>query len=580
VSVAENGRGRKCVNARVLALLVSVAVGCQVLLIGQASPAADTRDASVEVDTSPSWGYPALIETEEVGDALFPSLDLNDAGNGVAVWIQTPEPYGPVHSVWANRYSTSSGWAGPEQISSTDNLDCSNARAAVDPEGNILVVWTSFGDGAFSIWSIRYSVGAGWGTPVMIDPNPTVSTILADVAFDGNGNAFAFWLEYGSVKSSRYVDGIGWGPKESVSTHWGYAQPASFGVDSQGNAIAVWYDQTDINSAMNRVWCNRYVVGVGWGMDELLMSASGLSDPSVVVDETGNAVALWRVAKSDAAFSPRDIWTSRYTVGTGWSSPEMIEETTGYPWSVKLAGDGSGNCIAVWEDLDTITSTFTLWTKKYSPLNGWSPKVEVGTSGYSPAIDINHDGLAVLIWLEWTQGVVLSSRCTPQTDWTQPELVGTYGNQDLCIAVDAGGNAIAAWMMWEDRSNILGNSYGGTPEVISATVSVNPETVNLASKSKWITVYIELPDGFDVSSINVDSIRLNGQFPATGPSDIVDYDKDKVKELMVKFDLQKMFRSGSLEASQTFTVTITGLMAQGMMFEGSDTVTLLSTHSS
>ncbi|MFH1579237.1 MAG: hypothetical protein ABIE25_03670 [Thermoplasmatota archaeon] len=504
---------------------------------------------------------------------------MNEEGYGVAVWIQSAEPEGLVHSIWANRYSTSEGWAGPVQVSSTEGLDCTVARAAVDPQGNIIVVWTSFGNGAFNIWSIRYSVGEGWGVAEPIDPSPTVSTLLADVVCDSNGNAFAFWLEYGAVKSSRYVDGVGWGPAESVSTHGGYAQPASFGVDSHGNAIAVWYDGGDYNSAMHRIWCNRYVVGVGWGLDELLMSAPGVANPSVVVDDAGNAVALWFEPKSDAGFAPRDVWSSRFTVGAGWGSPEMIEGITNYLWSMNLAGDGSGNAIAVFEELDTITTSFHLWTKKYSPLTGWSPKVEVGTSGFSPAIDINHDGLAVLIWLEWNQGTVSSSRCTPQTDWTQPELVGTEGSQDLCIAVDGNGNAIAAWMLYDERSNIYGNEYGVPLEVISATVAIKPEALNPGSMGKWITAYIELPEGFEISDVVVDSIRLNGQFPATGPSDFVDYDKDKVKELMVKFDLQSVLHTCPEIVGKTFTATITGTLTSGIMFEGSDTITLLAPRS-
>ena len=565
-------------RARILAVLTCVVLGCQVLLIGQTQVTDDAHKASIRVDTSIGWDEPALIENEEVGDAMFPKIAMNEAGYGVVAWQQTPLPEGLVHTIWVNRYSISSGWAGPEKISSTDDLDCVEVRTDIDTQGNVLAVWTAFGNGAFSIWSNKYSVGHGWGTPEMIDPNPTVSTLLADVMFDDTGNAFAFWLEYGAVKSSKYVSGTGWGPKESVSTHGVYSQPASFGLDSHGNVIAVWYDDDLYGSQTHRVWCNRYVAGIGWGTDELLMSSPGIADALVAVDDAGNAMALWYEAKTDAIFGPKNIWSSRYDVGTDWSVPELIQETTGDTWNMELAGDGSGNCIALWEELDTATIMYHLWTKRYSPSNGWSPSVEVGVSGYSANIDMDRDGLAVLAWMEWTQATVMSSRCTPQTDWSQPELVGNEGSQDLYVAVDGNGNAIAAWMWWYERSNILGNRYGTTPVTVSATIAIEPETVNMASKSKWITAFIDLPGGFDVASINVGSIRLNGQFPVTGPSDLVDYDKDKVKELMVKFDLQQIFKGNPAVASQTFTITITGWLDSGMMFEGSDTVTLLTPH--
>ncbi len=568
-------------NARVLVVLIGVVLGLQVLTVGaQAQPGKEALTEVLEADTTASWGYPTFIESEEVGDALYPSLDMNEAGHGVAVWIQSPEPEGLIHSIWANRHSVSGVWAGPEKLSSTDDLDCTSVRASVDPQGNVMVVWTAFGNGAFSVWSIRYSVSAGWGTPELIDPSPTPATVLADVVCDNSGNAFAFWLEYGSVKSSIYVPGVGWGPKESVSTHGGWAQPASFEVDALGNAIVVWYDEIDFTGSVHRIWCNRYVVGAGWGTDEMLMSSWGVGGPLVAVDDAGNAVAVWFETKSEGGFSPRDTWSSRYTLGTGWSAPELIDTgSTGYSWNMRFASDGVGSAIVVWQELQTTTGMFDMWTMKYSSLTGWSPKVEIGTSGYNPDIDVNHDGLAVLVWMEWGQGTVLSSRCNPQTEWTPPELVGSEGSQDLCVAVDGSGDAIAVWMMYYEQSNIYGNRYGGAPQVISATVAVQPEVVNSASMGKWITVYIDLPEDFKASDIAVGSILLNGEFPVTGPGDYVDYDKDKAKELMVKFEWQKVFPMGLPGASQTITLTITGWMSTGMTFEGSDTVTLLVHHS-
>lgn len=78
-----------------------------------------------------------------------------------------------------------------------------------------------------------------------------------------------------------------------------------------------------------------------------------------------------------------------------------------------------------------------------------------------------------------------------------------------------------------------------------ATINIDLDTLNLASRGKWVTVYIELPYGYDVSKINVGSVVLNNPDKATTPSHLTaehkpaaigDYDNDGIPDLMVKFD--------------------------------------------
>jgi len=39
---------------------------------------------------------------------------------------------------------------------------------------------------------------------------------------------------------------------------------------------------------------------------------------------------------------------------------------------------------------------------------------------------------------------------------------------------------------------------------VSATVDINPDTLNLKSKDKWVTGYIELPPGWGVEHVEGD----------------------------------------------------------------------------
>jgi len=108
---------------------------------------------------------------------------------------------------------------------------------------------------------------------------------------------------------------------------------------------------------------------------------------------------------------------------------------------------------------------------------------------------------------------------------------------------------------------------------IPATIDFDPDTLNLKDKGKYVTVYIELPPGYNVSQIDISSIRLNGTVPAlTKPTKIGDYDKDNVADLMVKFDRAAV--GSTLTPDEQVEITITGQVA-GIPFEGSDTIRVI-----
>ena len=108
--------------------------------------------------------------------------------------------------------------------------------------------------------------------------------------------------------------------------------------------------------------------------------------------------------------------------------------------------------------------------------------------------------------------------------------------------------------------------------VISATINIDPDTLNLESEGKWITAYIELPEGYDVNSVEVSTIKLSGEIPAEmHPAEIADYDEDGVSDLMVKFDRAEVMALLSVGEA---TLTITGEI-NDIIFEGSDTVRVI-----
>lgn len=113
------------------------------------------------------------------------------------------------------------------------------------------------------------------------------------------------------------------------------------------------------------------------------------------------------------------------------------------------------------------------------------------------------------------------------------------------------------------------------PDEIQATIDIDPDTLNLNSKGKWITCYIELPEDYDVEDIDVSTIKLNDQVPAESrPTGIGDCDDDGIAELMVKFDRSAV--QEILEAGNEVEITLTGELEDDTKFEGSDTVRVIN----
>jgi len=98
---------------------------------------------------------------------------------------------------------------------------------------------------------------------------------------------------------------------------------------------------------------------------------------------------------------------------------------------------------------------------------------------------------------------------------------------------------------------------------IQATIDFDPDTLNRKSKGKWVTVYIELQEGFDVNDIDVVTILLNGALPRaeSSPTEVSD---DGI--LMVKFDRAAVI--DAISEGPSVDITITGELFDGTSFEG------------
>ena len=145
----------------------------------------------------------------------------------------------------------------------------------------------------------------------------------------------------------------------------------------------------------------------------------------------------------------------------------------------------------------------------------------------------------------------------------------------------------------DDDEGVDADTVQVTVDTIEATVDFDPDTFNLTSGGQWVTVYIELPDGYDVANIvntPESPVMLNGAvlaetdpkygFVTSEDGYIMDHDGDGIPERMVKFDRDAV--GEILGIGDDVSVTVTGVVqydngqdTDGADFEASDLIRVI-----
>jgi phage terminase large subunit-like protein len=271
-----------------------------------------------------------------------------------------------------------------------------------------------------------------------------------------------------------------WGAAQMIEDNTGDANEPQVVVDPSGNAVAIWYQWDGSNYT---IYSNRYDALSGmWGTAQAIESnTGGAYDPQVAIDLDGNAVAIWYQRDG----SNYTIYSNRYDALSGmWGTAQAIESNTGGAYDPQVAIDSSGNAVAVWYRYDG--SYWSIYSNRYDALSdmwGTAQAIEGNTGhAYYPQVAVDPDGNAVAVWTEDDGGNynIYSNRydalsCT----WgTAQAIEGNTGNAYYPqVAVDPDGNAVAVWYQWDgtyytiysNRYDALSGTWGTVQAIESNT---------------------------------------------------------------------------------------------------------------
>ena len=325
-----------------------------------------------------------------------------------------------------------------------------------------LVVWTSV-PGARAITS-------GWGYATTIE-SYAAEAYGPKVVMDDTGNSIAVWqywyppYSFADVVANRYVVGVGWGVPEIL----GFGRPGLLALagDSTGNATTLWVQSTsEPPPAVDVLFARRYVVGRGWASPEPIAMGnfSELATPKVGLDVFGGGIAVW-LASNQTRYQ---VWGNQYTLGQGWGTPAMIATGDTSASLREVAVDPTGNAIASWSEPNRI------WASRLTVGAGWGTPQQIseigGIGGWGPpSVAGNAAGDVIAVWSQehttlccGTRFSIWSSRFAVANGWGIPTVIETDVSGDAgnpVVASDPSGNAIAMWYYANGGFRVRANRY-------------------------------------------------------------------------------------------------------------------------
>jgi hypothetical protein len=300
------------------------------------------------------------VNTYTTNDQRYPSVALaGGSGDFVVVW-QSESQDGSSYGAFGQHFSASGAPLGAEfraNTYTTSNQGHAGPSVAVDPSGNYVVTWSSYGqDGdGFGVFAQRYSsAGAPLGPEFRVNTSTSSHQGLSSVAADASGNFVVVWMTSfpENVWGQRFASsGIPLGGEFRVNTSalGGFAPVVA--SDAAGDFVVVWQRNDDTMSL--GIFGQRFAASgspLGGEFRVISVSAGNLYYPGVASDGVGNFVVIWSSADgSDTGVFGKRFASSGVPLGGEF---RVNTYTTGIQGrsvlAPSVASDTAGNFVVVW----------------------------------------------------------------------------------------------------------------------------------------------------------------------------------------------------------------------------------------
>ena len=565
---------------------------------------------TVTLDGSGSYDPDGLIDIEA-------NIQVNDASG--SQW-QTPpsigvDSTGEVHVLWEDyrtggfdiyaSHMANNGTSFAANVKVNDDVNPnrqSRPEMATGPDDLVHAVWEDYRN---NNWDIYYANstdgGLSFGTNVRVtneaagdwQNNPSL-------AVDAFGTVHVVWEDNRNSNWSVFYANSSDGFSSNTEVSWGSTPGNQWGaivkVGGNGTIHVVWEAATDIRYSRSTDG------GLSFGNSLVLNDDGGNASqgkPSIAVESGGIVHVAWE----DTRQGDSDIFYTRSTDDGATFEPNVRinddASTEGQATPAVAVEDGEFVHIA-WADA-RLGGWDIFYTASGNGGANFLPNVKVNDDTYKkywqtrPTIASEDGGY---FHVAWKDSRLRSSGILYDVFYAEGKVSRLYYNWDLGdgsppsseVIVDhvySSSGTYTARLTVTDEQGDSGNDTAVITveeEQVPMTVEIDidPDTLNLKSKGKWITVYVEI-SGADPRDIIADSVLLNDTlspendtkygFVTNESSFIMDNDGDGIEERMFKFDRSAV--QAMVSPAENVTLVVTFEMTDGSEHSGSDTIRVI-----
>jgi hypothetical protein len=431
-----------------------------------------------------SWSFPPVTLSSASLAASDPQIAIDGNGNAAAAWVENgfiKASVKPIGMSWSTAVTIS-------------NTGASFPRIVSDLNGNITAVWLESG----VVKAASKPSSGSWSSSTALSSTTATSP---HIAVDSVGDVVAVWARSGNVESSTKIFGASWQARVTItSTSAASPHVAMGGTGTNRTATVVW---TGVSGTKNVVYAStKSVIASSWTESKGSWSAQTLISntvqnagyATVALDSNANAVAVWYAYNVDTTgtiFSEVNVQSSYLPIGGSWKSPTVVSNpgirnpATLY---ARVAFDAIGNAIALW-NMSFDDRTFNIQSAVL-PLRGdWTTPTDIVSSNlfaYETDLAVSSlgDALAVYMFYNGSFMLIQSSESDftglESNAWAIPINLSSGANHGFPhVASTLTGNTINAAVVWL--------STNGTVNTVLATTGSRsvllPPTSLAASQS-------------------------------------------------------------------------------------------------
>lgn len=276
--------------------------------------------------------------------------------------------------------------------------------------------------------------------------------------------------------------------------------------------------------------------------------------------------------------NPWKVYAGTVTIGLEISEEELEGEHTIQYHSVDNAGNE--------EEIKEKTVLMDIkppgkWVN-FTPANwvlDWTPDCSIEVADLVSGLDVTSAEYRYSIdtgqtWSEW-----INAGCTGINGSTETQTITAIDVPFNQASIDK--NKIK-FKISDMVSNVGVSPAYTVKTMLPAVVDIDPNTLNLKSRGRWITCYIEFPNGYDINDTNLSTLnisKINDEhitpiFAEAAPTNIGDHDMDGIPDLMVKFNRSAV--QNIVEPAEQVKLTIEGFLKNGTKLIGEDSIRVIN----